>query len=453
MFKKYKFSFAFSLLIFMAAFVLFYYMDLKSLTVWTLNVWDTLAESGNIRTFYEYSARNLYGLEHAMVGSDILIYLPWAVWNLPIWLVQHFAGIAAVTNHWMLLYSKMFLVAVFGVVLYLARRIAGLLAYTKEDAQRVLFLSASSLFSVTSLCYVGQNDVLVIAPFLAGIYELLRGRRKYFVLWTAVSVAFKPFFLFSYLAIVLFLEKDLLKDVLYLIGGCSLYVLQKMLFIGAPFYGESLSYGPTSGAIGLMLQAKLDVPPAGASLFFLGMGVIWLMAYFTPVGKQEEGKGAFGSYLLYYATAPALIFFLFTRYESYRPFYLVPLLFLLMMTKPAYARTNLLLETVASGALMYYYMIEDVLFYHPAFLRGGSLNGKTISSAADFITARIPGAGLSVFTAVFLLAVLLLLVINHPSFRSGNEVLCKKEEPWLLPVRSVLYGLPVVLAVFLKLIA
>lgn len=453
MFKKYKFSFAFSSLIFVAAFVLFYYMDLKSLTVWTLNVWDTLAESGNIRTFYEYSARNLYGLEHAMVGSDILIYLPWAVWNLPIWLVQHFAGIAAVTNHWMLLYSKLFLVAVFGVVLYLACRIAKLLAYDKEDAQRVLFLSASSLFTVTSLCYVGQNDVLVIAPFLAGIYELLRGRRKYFVLWAAISVAFKPFFLFSYLAIVLFLEKDLLKDVLYLIGGCSVYVLQKLIFIGAPFYGESLSYGPTSGAIELMLQAKLDVPPTGASLFFLGMGVIWLMAYFTPVGKKEEGTGVFGHYLLYYATAPLLVFFLFTRYEAYRPFYLVPLLFLLMMTRPAYGRTNLLLETAATGALMYYYLIEDVLFYHPIFLLGDYQKGEAVSSVSGFLTSRLPGAALSAFTAVFLLAVLLLLVINHPSFHSENEVLRKKEEPWLLPVRSVLYGLPVVLAVFIKLIA
>ena len=438
--KRYRFSLLVSAAIFFTALVLFYYMDLQSLTVWTLNIWDTLAETGNIRAFYKYSALNLYQLEHAMVGSDILIYLPWAIWNLPIWLLQRFAGLDAISHFWMMLYSKLFLVVVFGVVLHLSRKIAGLLSFDKEDTNRMLFLSATSFFTVTSLAYIGQNDVLVIAPFLAGIYELLRGKRTRFLLWAAVSIAFKPFFIFSFLAIILFLEKDLLKDVLYLATGCSLFLLQKVLFIGAPAYAESLSYGPTSGAFGLMVQAKLDIPPAGASLFFLGMGVIWLMAYFCT--KDHK------TYILYFATAPMIIFFLFTRYESYRPFYLVPLLFLLMMTKPAYARLNVLLETVATMSLMCFYLMDDVLFYNPNFLLRFP-NSPSAPSVSSLLAQKIPGFGYAAFTAVFVLAMLLILVINHPAFHSENVVIKQKEEPWLLPLRSILYGLPLVLSLLL----
>lgn len=441
MFKKYRFSLIFSSVVFLLTFVLFYYMDLHSLTVWTLNIWDTLAEIGNIRAFYEYSALNLYQLEHAMVGSDILIYIPWSIWNLPIWLLQRFAGLDAIDHFWMMLYSKCFLVAVFGIVLFLACKIAKLFSSNEEDVERMLFLSATSFFTVTSLAYIGQNDVLVIAPFLAGIYELLRGNKKRFLLWAAVSIAFKPFFIFSFLAIILYLEKDLIKDVLYLAAGCSLSVLQKILFIGAPAYAESLSYGPTSGAFGLMVQAKLDIPPAGASLFFLGMGVIWLMAYFCTKDHKD--------YILYFATAPMVIFFLFTRYESYRPFYLVPLLFLLMMTKPAYARLNVLLETVATGSLMCFYLLDDVLFYNPNYM----LHFKNSEYAPSFSTVlaeKLPGFGYAVFTAVFVLAMLLILVINHPAFHSENSVMKRKEEAWLLPTRSLLYGIPLLIALILR---
>lgn len=463
MFKKFRLSLIFSSTIFFIAFVLFYYMDLHSLTVWTLNIWDTLAETGNIRTFYEYSAMNLYRLEHAMVGSDILIYLPWAVWNLPIWLLQRFAGLNAIEHFWMMLYSKLFLAAVFGVVLFLARKIARLLSAAKEDTERMMFLSATSFFTVTSLAYAGQNDVLVIAPFLAGIYELLRGKRSRFLLWAAVSIAFKPFFIFSFLAIVLLLEKNLLKDILYLAAGFSLYVLQKVLFIGAPAYAESLSYGPTKDAFGLMVQAKLDIPPAGASVFFLGIGVIWLMAYFCPAALKSGGEDADISienkfslenksaqaYILYFATAPLVVFFLFTRYEAYRPLYLVPLLFLLMLLKPAYARLNLLLETAATGALMCFYLMDDILFYSPNYL----LHFKNSTHAPSFSTIlaeKLPGFGYAAFTAVFVLAMLLILVINHPAFHSDNIVMKQKEEPWLLPVRSILYGLPLVIALLLR---
>lgn len=437
--KKYSLSFLISSVAFFLAFVLFYYMDLKSLTVWTVNIWDTLAETGNIRHFYEYSAMNLYQLDHAMVGSDIFIYLPWAIWNLPIWILQRFAGLAVIEHFWMVLYSKCFLLAVFALILYLARKIALLFTTEKEDIHRMLFLSATSFFTITSLAYIGQNDVLVIAPFLMGIYELLKGNRRKFLFWSAVSIAFKPFFVFSFLVLILLFEKNLLKDMLYFISGFGLLLLQKLLFHGAPAYAESLSYGPTSGAFGLLLKSVLDIPPVGASLFVLGWGILCLLAYFYD--KKTPDKES----VLYYSVAPLIVFFLFTRYEAYRPFYLVPLLYLLFLIRPAYAGINLLLETVATGSLLYFYLMDDVLFYNPNFMLTRGVKIEVPSLSAWFST-KLPGLGYQAFTAIFVLAMFLILLFNHPLFHSNNQVLKKEEEVWLLPLRSFIYAVPTGLA-------
>ena len=440
---KYRLSFIISTTVFFISFVLFAYTDLRSLTVWTLNIWDSMASSGGIRSFYEYSAQNLYHLDHGMVGSDILIYLPWAVWNLPIWILQHFFHLDAVDHFWMLLYSKLFLLVVFLLILFLAKRIAVLLHPGQEETRRMLFLSSTSFFTLTSLAYNGQNDVVVIAPFLAAVDALLRGKKQRFVLFVSLSVALKPFFLFSYVALILLYEKDLLKDILYLGGGCAVLLLQKLLLKGMPMYTESIQYGPTEGIFDLLLQARLDLPPAGVSLFILGFGVILLMAYFHDSAVLEKES------VLYYATAPLIVFFLFTRYDVYRPFYLVPLLYLLMLTKPVYHRINLLLEITSTGALMLYYLLDDELFYHPGYLLI-SRPDRPSTPICLWLSDKIPGYGFPIFTAVFVLAMLLLLVINHPKLHAQNKVLQREEEAWLLPARSILYGIPLCISLLLS---
>lgn len=441
--NNYKIALCISLVLFGAVFIFSYYMDLKSLTVWTTNIWDTFFHTHGFRNYYEYSAMNLYGLDHAMVGSDILIYLPWAVWNLPIWALQYFLDIHIIEHAWMLLYSKLFLLVITGGVLFLAKEIGRFFTTDESALNRMVILAGTSFFILTAVGYVGQNDVVVIAPFLLAILNLLKKNKWKFFLWAALSIAFKPFFLFSYVAVILLFEKELIKIGLYSLLGFSIYFLQKIPFLGAPSYTESISYGPTKGAFGAMLKYVLDVPPAGASLFFLGMGIICLMAYLHSSQVLEK------EYVLYYSVAPLLIFFMFTRYEFYRPIYLVPLLYLLMLCKPRLNRTNLLLEMAMTGALMTFYMMDEILFYNPHYMLipSENLHFQTIS---EWLTSKLPGFGYTAFTAVFLLAMALLLIVNHPRFMWKNPVLEKEEESWLVVVRSMLFALPALLAFLLR---
>ena len=108
--KKYLIPGVISTITFLLTFILFCYTDLTTLTVWTINVWDNLYETHNFRAFYEFSAMNLFNLDHAMVGSDILIYIPWALWNLPLWVAQKFFDYPAAYHAIPQLWSKLFLI-------------------------------------------------------------------------------------------------------------------------------------------------------------------------------------------------------------------------------------------------------------------------------------------------------------------------------------------------------
>ena len=215
-------------------------------------------------------------------------------------------------------------------------------------------------------------------------------------------------------------------------------------------YRESMNYGPMKDVFALLQKASIDIPPAGMSLFVFSLGLFYFFAY---AHEKRETAGQENTYLIYYTTAPLLLFFLFTRYESYRPFYLIPLLYLLMMLRPEYTRINLILETVFTAALMCFYLLDDILFYNPNYLL--TVPGREICPAetvSAFLTKRIPGFGFQSFTALSVLAGILFLVLNHPSLPSKNEPLNKKEEPWLLTVRSILYAVPGLLAFFLRFI-
>ena len=49
---EYKISYIFSIVLFTLAALTCYYMDLQTLTIWTVNVWDTIYETGNPFNYY-----------------------------------------------------------------------------------------------------------------------------------------------------------------------------------------------------------------------------------------------------------------------------------------------------------------------------------------------------------------------------------------------------------------
>lgn len=440
---EYKISYIFSVILFIFATLTCYYMDLQSLTIWTINVWETIYETGNPLNYYAYSAQNLFGLSHAMVGSDILIYLPWTIWNLPLWILQRFFGLMVLEHPLMLLYSKLFLILVLIFSCVVFKKIANLLTNDTANMAKNLALYCSSFFILTGIAYIGQNDIPVILFMLLAIFNLLKGNMRKFVLWSALSIALKPFFIFSYIALILLKEKKVVRIGLYGLAGMSIYFIQKLPFLSAPMYKESLSYGPTNNVLGLLLKSTIDISPVGISIFVLSLLVIYVMAYMDDTKKGNNER------IIYYCTLPFICFFAFTNFESYRPIYLYTLLFLLMLIKPQYHRINLWLETVSTSCLIVYYMISDILFYNGNYIYLPFKN-STSQTMNQFFTEHLPSAGLSAFMTVFVFCMILISIINHPKFKSENPVLLMKEEKYLVLIRSLIFAIPFIFSVVLK---
>ena len=95
--------------------------DLQSLTIWSTNVWDSIAE-GRFRELYALTAENVHHVHHAHMGSELMSVLPWSIWNLPIWAMQRFFNKPILDSALMLAYSKLFLVLVSTVMLVYTKK-------------------------------------------------------------------------------------------------------------------------------------------------------------------------------------------------------------------------------------------------------------------------------------------------------------------------------------------
>ncbi len=427
------------LIIFICVFLSFFYIDLTSLTIWSTNIWDCIFDVG-IKNYYQYAALNLQGIEHAIVGNDLLIYLPWTVWNFPIWLLGKIAQINISTNIWMLTYSKMFLLFVLIGIGWITKKICQTLEMDETERKQVLLLSGSSLFVLTSVAYAGQNDVLPIFFFMLAILYLLKKKSVSFYICIAISLAMKPYMLFSFIVIVCLLEKNIGKIFLKIMAGVSLFILQKLILLNFPYYQESMNSGAADGEITLLLKAKIMLAGYEVSVLVLLLGIVAIWAYCTKI-KEEQGK-----YIIYYATAPILIMFAVSGYSFYRPIYLVPLLYILMIQNkkiPIYVQ--LFIEMVLIGAMYYQFLRIESLFYNPYYINTswiGYLFHTQIPKGVSFsesITRLFPNLNyfFSISQAVILLAMGLLVIGNHPKCNQKLALETWENAHWAMPLRVI----------------
>lgn len=438
---EYKIALFLSLMTFMVVSIITSYSDMQSLTMWTINIWDNLFETGNPLNFYAYSAQNIHNLPHIYVGSDILIYIPWAIWNLPLWLLQRFGGLIAVEHQFMMVWSKCFLILLVAGCAGVIKKIAGLL--NSGYGEECIFLFLTGFYTLTSVGFIGQNDIQVIFVLLLAMEAYLSNDWKKFLLWSALSIAFKPYFLFPYVALVLLKEKRVLHIVLYGLSGISIYMLQKIPFLNAPMYKESLANGPTNAVVFRMLENVINFTPHMVSLFVLSLLVVYVLAYFDDMEEGDNQKG------IYYGMMSYICFFLFVRYESYRPLYLFVFLYLMILVKPMYYRVYLWLETIITACFMYYYLYFGQCFCDGQFYVLPFTAESTIS-LSELVKSIIATPYVTVCMAVLLLCMVVYGVISHPRFCAKSVALHMKVEPWLIVLRSCLFVAPYLLAIVLR---
>ena len=241
-------------------------------------MWHVLF-NGHPRDLYAYTAQNVWHVHHAHMGSELLSVLPWSIWNFPLFLIERFNGRAIVDSAWMLAYSKLFLVLLSVVMLIFTKKITMLITGDKTKSIWAMFLSASSLYLYLSVCYSGQNEIFMILASVIAVYCLLKKRTGWFIFWSALAIAIKPFFLLPFLAVLVLFEKNILK----IIGKAALSLVglvgQKLLFMGAPGYSESMNSGPAKEMLEEMFPKNLSTSFGQISVFAICLVLIYIYSY------------------------------------------------------------------------------------------------------------------------------------------------------------------------------
>ena len=195
--------------------VSFVYLDLKSLTAWSYNLWDLLFQ-GRLGDFYSYCIENARGAAHEKCAGSWLDLTILMVWNFPAWLFNVVFGNGPLLSLGYFIWTKLFYiicVCVTSWIIYSLLRIH----IDHESALLAAILIAFSPETMLSTLYAGQDEVVYIMFFWLMVYFWHKGKTLLAILVSIVMVAICPMMLAPLLAVKLMTEKNVIKDILHLI--------------------------------------------------------------------------------------------------------------------------------------------------------------------------------------------------------------------------------------------
>ena len=402
--------------------------DLQSLTQWSVNVWHSIA-NGNFRGLYAYTAQNVYHVHHAHMGSELMSVLPWSVWNLPLFFIQRSSGAEIAGSALMLAYSKLFLALVAVVVLIYTKKITMLVTDNKSKSVWAMYLTASSVYLYLTVCYSGQNDILMICASVIGIHALLQGKKKTFIAWSVLAIAIKPFFLLPFLAVLVLTEKRVLFILCDAVIGVSGLLAQKLFFRGAPGYYESMHSGPAEKMLLEMFPANINTAYGGISFFAMALVLIFIYSYsrdFTwdsyRTDRQKTARFAVYIIALTYVCYVAL-----SPFSFYRAGVMLPFLYIVLVQNTRMGFYNTVIDIVMQGAFIVKMILRGSIMFNVTFINnspaarvlGYKVNEKKAGYAANLDKffghkTELMEPFQPLFAGVTVVCAALLLALNHP---------------------------------------
>ena len=436
----------------------FYYIDFRSLTIWTTNIWDCVAD-GDIRQYYVYTGFNIYNVPHQFVSGTLYSLIIWGIWNLPIWGIQRFMGKAIVNNAFLLLWSKLFLVVALGITLFFTYKICKELFKDNKKSLWITYLAATFIFTYIGVFYAGQNDILICMLAVLGLYFLIKEKNIWFYIFSALAISVKYFYLIAYIPIILLTEKKIWKIIAKTGLGVAPIFIFKLLVGNFPMYSISeQSNHSTQLFSGLLGGGIIGANKATISFFVVGLIIVYFMAYIIKPKTKELKK----NYIFYFSVVPFMLMFMFsTYYEFYRPILLMPMLMILYGFKPELFRINIILDTILSIVSLIVFPMCDSHMFMSRYSMNTTiitklLKIKQVNSIMIYDVYKnifkdniqlIKNLGLTIVFAVLAI----MIIINHPKINVKKEERQKPEkiERWIIWLRTLIV-VPVLMFLFLN---
>jgi len=406
------------------------YNDILITTRQGINLWNALF-SGHILNFYSYnynivSGNVVYNIPQG-AWYDFLVYVVYAIWNFPLWILEKFFKVDIMNSILCILWSKTMLIFFLGLSAKMINKICLELKINENLAKWCVFSYLSSTLVFSSLFIISQDNIISLSIMLIGLLMYLQEKTRKFIFWFALAIAFKYFALFLFIPLILLKEKRIFHILKYLISGMSLAIITKLIF---SFDIATKATGKLQNDLySFLIKNSLQLSIGNVSIFFLLTALFYIFCYYKKINSMED----LYKFSIYVSFLSFAIFFGFAYTYPYWSILLAPFTILLVFQNHNKFRFNLLIETAMTASFV---MAQMVVFYwcygiktiKPMLLPKifGQVSSLPKVFSIDHIQLLTKGGGtknniLSALLAIFLACLITLAIVNFPK-DNKNEI-------------------------------
>ena len=336
--------------------VCFYYRDLMITTRHAINFWDILFK-GRILYFYQdnicASGNQYMFTEPGGCSYNILVYLVFAVWDFPLWLLEK-ANVDVMNNIPCLLWAKLLPV---GAVLLSTRYLGKVLETASVPEKRVSFakyLYLTSSLLIGTVLITSRYDAMCSVFMLLSLFFWLKKKNGWFAFWCGIAFCFNYFAVLIFAPLLLLREKNFWKILRGAVFMVIPYGITMGLFIAHPLPNK---VGFTEDLFKMLFSNT----NGRFSWFIVAYCGILLYAYLTDEHTDSPGKP------LWLCCFSMASLFAFCSPYPYWPILLSPFLAMVLgASDPKRDHLNLVIETVTLASLL----LENMVKFFWCFVDG-----------------------------------------------------------------------------------
>ena len=357
--KIYKYT---TLVIFLITFILLLishgYGDILVTTRHGMNFWKLLFD-GKIFQFFDLNIINSGNKYYTHVYAcyyNIVTYIIFAIWNIPMSLLMNLTSIDVMNNPICLIYIK--LLPVFFLVLSanVLKKIMKEIGVEDKFNKICIFLFLSSAITLSCILVVGQYDIISVYFQLLSLYAYIKNDDKKFLLWSSIAFCCKYFSILIFLPLLIHKYKKIGKIFGYTVIMLIPFVITNVLFrVTDVGYTNGFDPNLTTQIIARLLKESSLIYP----LFFVVYIALIVWCY---VNNQSKLKHPY----IYICLIAMASFFGLLNVYPYWCIMIVPYIILLIAINPELFELNVILETIGSICLMFGKMVK----YPDCYLSG-----------------------------------------------------------------------------------
>jgi hypothetical protein len=280
---------------------------------------------------------------------NIIIYIIFAIWTLPVYLLNAAVGIARY-DYFLNLWGR---ILVIGLSIYCAHLITVFAAKFTNDSAKAKWMGYFFLSSpIFIYCVIIQNQYDIF-PVLATLLALFFYFDKKYYRFSAVmslAICCKIFPVLIFFPLLFLAEKRLTKLFQYIAIGISPYLITTLIFsIFDPGYLATQNLLKTTGYdfIGRIYAAQIQGGTSNISIFLVLMILICIIAYYI-----KPAPTTFPAVVFTLCTASYASFFIFVEWHP-QWFVIILPFFTLMIFSMKNIRLGMLLETAVTASFLF----------------------------------------------------------------------------------------------------